>query len=339
MNNFGLSTLIQRIAAINAQILVVANNGGLNPNPTPPMVTQYPLVNGVGPNGNISPTWVIAGTNTTLKAISGVAVHAGLIYVADNVANSITVFPLAMGGNLTPTFRIAGNNTAIFEPSAIACDSSGNIFVGASNQVTVYEAGAQGNVAPKRTISGANTRLGSVIGIAVDSSGQIYVLNSIPEPGSINIYPAGASGNVAPVAIIEGPQTELGLPQGLALDSAGKIYVTNDPIYDPNCVLTYPPAASGNVAPSAIIKSGPTTGLYVQGAITIASGDKIYVVNGQWATAVSVFPAGANGSIPPLASLNGSATLIAGAAGVAVGTRSFFSCVTRLFAALLGRPA
>jgi hypothetical protein len=62
--------------------------------------------------------------------------------------------------------------------------------------------------------------------------------------------------------------------------------------------VIFAPNSNGDVSPLAVIK-GSHTGLYNQGDITIGPGGKIYVVNGQFATAVSVFPAGANGDVSP----------------------------------------
>ena len=284
-----------------------------------------------GPIGNFAPDWVIAGPNTTLRAPYSVAVYEGQIYVLDKAPYSIKVFPLAKGGDLKPTFSISGNNTALSRSEAIAIDKSGNLFVAGNGQVSVYHAGARGDVAPTRLIAGLNTGLSNATGIAVDGTGKIYVSNGgAPDHGSITVYAPGAHGNVAPVAQIRGPQTRLGQPQALAVDTAGQIYVTNNPIFDPDSIVVFAPGANGNIAPIATINSGPTTGLYVQGAITIGAGDLIYVVNGAFATAVSVFPAGANGDVVPLATLSGGATLLRDASGIAIGYRWEPKLLTRL---------
>ena len=330
MSDLGLGAVRQRLNASSFPILVLANEGGGLPLPPQPSVTEFQITDGVGPIGNFAPDWVIAGPNTTLLAPYGVAVFEGQIYVLDKAPDLIKVFPLAKGGDLKPTFSISGNNTELSYSNAIAIDKSGNVYVTGRDQVTVYETGARGDVAPTRRISGSNTGLSFASGIAVDQTGKIYVANGSPDHGSISVYAPDANGNVAPVAQIKGPQTRLGQPQALAVDTAGRIYVTNNPIFDPDSIVIFAPGANGNVAPIATINSGPTTGLYVQGAITIGAGDLIYVVNGAFATAVSVFPAGANGDVVPLATLSGGATLLRDASGIAIGHRWESKLLTRL---------
>jgi hypothetical protein len=78
-------------------ILVLANQRFPSSNTV--SVTQYLIVDGIGPNGNVAPNWVIAGPNTSFQTPSDVAVYEGQIFVSDRDLNAITVFPLATGGN------------------------------------------------------------------------------------------------------------------------------------------------------------------------------------------------------------------------------------------------
>ena len=308
----------------NFPILVVTNENNVAGS-----VTEYPITDGIGPNGNVAPSWVIAGPDTTLKQPNGVAIYEGHIYVADTAAHSITAFPLAKGGNLAPAFSISGGNTALSLPRAIAIDKAGNVFVGGFDQshshwVTVYKAGARGNVAPIRRIAGINTGLDTIVGIAVNSAGKIYVANEYPShpsswvSGSITIYAPDATGDVAPIAKIEGLQTRM-LPNGFALGASGQLYVANNPLVYPDAVCVFDPDAKGDVAPIAVIKS--STSSPINSPVTVALGDQIYLGGGPGlnGTEVFIYPADANGDALPLAKLTGAATLLGATTGIAVG--------------------
>src|SRR5271170_2994648 len=67
----------------------------------------------------------------------------------------------------------------------------------------------------------------------------------------------------------------LGLRPPLARGQSLALYVTNS---NAGTVAEFPPGASGNLAPSAIV-SGAATGLLSPSAIAFDSGGKIYVAN------------------------------------------------------------
>jgi hypothetical protein len=84
-------------------------------------------------SGNVAPTRTIAGTNTGIHNITGIALDAqGELYVADGgagtVAGSIFVFKSGATGNVAPIRTITGTNTQITSPSSIAVDSDGTIY-------------------------------------------------------------------------------------------------------------------------------------------------------------------------------------------------------------------
>ena len=98
MSDLGLSAVRQRLNANSFPILVLANADEGSAYPPQPSVTQFQITDGIGPNGNIAPDSVIAGSNTTLVAPRGVAAFEGQIYILDRAPESIKVFPLAKGG-------------------------------------------------------------------------------------------------------------------------------------------------------------------------------------------------------------------------------------------------
>lgn len=136
-------------------------------------------------------------------------------------------------------------------------------------------------------------------------------------PGTVIIFPITANGNYNPGAnVIVGSNTGLVNPAGIALDSASNIYVTNQ---SNASVTVYPAGSSGNVAPMATI-SGASTGLLNPFGIALDSANRIYVANGLGTTtpSVTVYAAGSNGNVAPMATIAGSLTGLADPSGIVV---------------------
>ena len=126
---------------------------------------QTVLIFGPKATGNVAPDATIAGSNTTLYFIRGIATDTeGNLYVASLAQNTSGI-----GGPLSGV------------PSILE-----------------FGPGATGNVAPIRTITGSATGMGEIGNLRVDSSGNIYVLNG----AQILRFAATATGNIAPAAAI-----------------------------------------------------------------------------------------------------------------------------------------
>ncbi|HYB91935.1 MAG TPA: NHL repeat-containing protein, partial [Candidatus Binataceae bacterium] len=219
-------------------------------------------------SGNAAPTATIAGSNTGLTNPTGIALDSsGNIYEADAGSitggnDSVNVYAAGSNGNVTPAATITGTSTGLANPTGIALDSSGNIYVpnsnsvwGGTDSITVYPAGSNGNATPSATIAGAGTGLLVPWAIALDSSGNIYVANQgsqVWAADSITVYSAGSNGNATPSATISGTSTGLLSPGGIAVDSSGNIYVTNDAglFGYSDSITVYTAGSNGNVVPS-----------------------------------------------------------------------------------------
>jgi hypothetical protein len=121
---------------------------------------------------NAAPVATIFGTNTGMDNPFGVALDgSGKVYVANYgqyapAISAITVYAANPNGalNETPVATIAGNLTGLINPTSVAIDASGRVYVGNSGaSITVYAAGPSGtlNEAPIATITGSNTGLTS----------------------------------------------------------------------------------------------------------------------------------------------------------------------------------
>jgi sugar lactone lactonase YvrE len=299
-------------------------------------VTAYP----VDSNGDVPPLAV----TTDMAAPKRYRRDAsGRIYVTNRATNTVTVYAANANGNVPPVAVIGGSNTRLANPTGIALDAAGKIYVLNSAEypkgsITVYPPLATGtgilNEAPVALIAGSKTLLDDPTGIAVDSDGNTYVANESGGPvvrherndrGKVTVYPAGSDGNIAPIATISGSGTGLSYPIGIALDSNGNIYVANANTANTGSnstgpsITVYPAGSHGNAAPIAVIAGG-NTGLDYPQAIALDSAGNLYAegyVN-EVGSSVNVYPAGSNGNVSPTVIIAGSDTGLEDVSGVAL---------------------
>jgi hypothetical protein len=242
------------------------------------------------------------------------------LYAANQAGNSVTVYASGATGNAKPIQDISGSNTGLGIPFDVAVDGSGNTYAtniqdGENTDViTVYAAGATGNVAPIRDIIGAPYHYPK--GIAVDPiNGDLYVAKA--NSSAIFFYAPSANGNVPPIGRIQGSQTGLDEPYGVALDASGNIYVAN---VGNTSVTVYAAGSTGNVAPTRTI-AGTRTALDGPHQLALDSSSNIYVANSAYDSgkgSLTVYAAGANGNVAPIETIEGSATKLDGANGIAL---------------------
>jgi hypothetical protein len=153
----------------------------------------------------------------------------GNVYVADPNNSRVVKIPNPATANLIPNGDEAGINASTTitvgsgfnQPSAIAMDSSGDLFV--ADGSTLYE------VTPESVQTPITTSLaGSVTGLAVDASGSVLVSESggilrIPSiSGTLSVNSAGSL------------DSTITAPTSVALDQTGNLYVSDMTNSTPN---------------------------------------------------------------------------------------------------------
>lgn len=159
--------------------------------------------------------------------------------------------------------------------------------------------------------------------------GRIYLANA--PTNTVTVYAANANGNVAPIAVIGGSNTMLASPTGIALDASGKIYVLNDLENRKGSITVYPPLETStgvlNETPIATI-AGSKTLLHNPAGIALDLTGDIYVASESGRRfrphqsydggRVTVYSAGSNGNVAPIATISGTGTGLAYPVSVAL---------------------
>jgi trimeric autotransporter adhesin len=185
-------------------------------------------------------------TNAQLAQPRGIAFDsAGNLYIADTgnhrireVSNGIITTVAGAGSGNSPVGAFGGDNfpavnAQLNAPSAIAADSSGNLYIadGNNNRVRKVAGGVittlVGGASSGDNGPATNTRLLQPTGVAVDSAGSLYVVDTQNRTvrrvtnGVISTVAGGGSLTDNFVAIGAG----LSGPLGIALDSSGNLYI------------------------------------------------------------------------------------------------------------------
>jgi len=179
----------------------------------------------------------------------GIAVGSGgVIYVGDSLNNTIRkITPAGVVTTVAGTAGTSGSTNgttamALFnQPSGVALDGSGNIYVAEQGSQTIREitpggvvstlAGDAGSVGNEDG-TGPDARFNQPIGIAVDGSGNVYVADSANDTirkitsGGVVTTLAGKAG-IAGSADGMGTAALFDNPRGVAVDGNGNVFVAD----------------------------------------------------------------------------------------------------------------
>jgi len=224
-----------------------------------------------------------------------------------------------------------GTSARFFNPSSVALDSAGNIYVADGGDHTIRKVTSGGVVT---TLAGSSGQPGSNDGsgsgalflypyaVAVDASGNVYVADS----GNNNIRKVTAAGSVSTLAGAvgfagstdgNGTAALFNMPQGIAVDAAGNVYVA-----DTNNSTIRKVASTGVVSTLAGAPgqtggsdgTGSSARFYNPFGLAVDAAGNVYVADYDNDTVRKVTPAGVVSTLAGSAGVSGSANGQGGAA-------------------------
>ncbi len=247
---------------------------------------------------DISPRAVINGSNTLISTPAGIWVDGtGRLFVANWTANRVSSFAAGQVGNVSPGTSLFGASTGIDHPQWVAVDATGRLYVSHANgRVLSFPRLATGNVSPTTTLTG----LTNSQGIAFDAAGNLHVADY--GAGAVRVFGANRDGAASPIRSITGLTT----PHAVAIDSGGRLYVANT---GNGSIDVFAPGAAGAAIPIRRI-AGANTGFGPKGpgVIALDAAGNIYEIDYEGAPEIRIFRAGADGNVPPIATVSGPST-------------------------------
>lgn len=255
-----------------------------------------PVHNNSGTSGGGNDSTVVVDTLPSFYSPAGVAVDAaGNIYVADygnNLIRKITpgrlVSTLAGSGN-QGQMNASGLLASFNQPTGIAVDAAGNVYVGdaGNNRIRlVTTAGVVTTLAGSDSTGytdgpGATAAFFHPEGVSVDASGNVYVADSgnglirkVTPNGTVSTFAGNGIGNT--------PANIFSDPTGVATDASGNVYVAN---FIDNNILKVSAAGdvstfAGTGATGAGNGAGSTATFSFPNSVAIDAANNLYVADG-----------------------------------------------------------
>ena len=196
-----------------------------------------------------------------------------IIYSANYDTNSVTEYGAFANGDVRPLRTIAGPHTKMDNPTSIAVDANGDIFVDdfsyRTPHISVYAPTADGDAAPIRTITAKTAGGIHSFAICLDAHGYLYESDTYAR--DVRVFAPGANGDATPVRTIFDPS--LASPWGCFVDAGGHLWLADAFL---GAILEFPPDANGTVHAGRRI-SGAATRMETPTGITLGPGRLIYV--------------------------------------------------------------
>jgi uncharacterized protein (TIGR03437 family) len=181
-------------------------------------------------------------TAAQLSFPSGVAYSKGNLYIVDSANNVVRLISNGVISTFAGTAGAAGfsgdtaaaTSATLNNPSAVAVDSSGNVYIADTGNDVIRQVNTSGiintyagnfSMGPGYSGDGGvatNGQLDAPTGVAVDSSGNVYMTDSVN-----NLVRKVSGGNFSTIIGIGATGQTLNHPNGLLVDSKGAIYVSD----------------------------------------------------------------------------------------------------------------
>jgi streptogramin lyase len=253
------------------------------------------------------------GVDARFRGPAGVAVDTnGNVYVADQV--NATIRKVTSAEVVTTLAGLAGSvgnangtgNAARFNnPTSVAVDSAGNVYVADFLNFAIRQVTPAGVVA---TLAGLVPSFPT--GVAVDINGNVYVADA-GDSTILKRTPAGVVTTLAGLAGADpgsvdgtGSAARFNVPYGVAVDNAGNVYVTD--IGNHNLRKVTPAGVVTTVAGLAGFAgsadgTGSTARFYAPRGVAVDSAGNVYVADTFNNTIRKVMPVGTNWVVTTLA--------------------------------------
>jgi serine/threonine-protein kinase len=234
----------------------------------------------------ITPAGVVTSLSATFYYPTGVAIDAsGNVYVTNLGGNTIRevtpagVVTTVAGTGVTGSLNGPAASATFSEPSGVAVDGSGNLYITDASNNKIREVSSGGTVS---TFAGSGT-IGSADGTGTAAS--FYYPYGIAIDGSDNLYIADSRNNairkITSGGVVSTFATGFNYPTGIAIDSSGNLYVADEGnneirMITPSGVVT---TIAGSTTPGDIDGTGSAAAFEYPYGIAIDRSGNIYVTD------------------------------------------------------------